>query len=60
MSTDTRSETSVTAVAKFSWVPLLPGNALEDHCEQESTGKRGPDHQFGPVVCKLRQVETAS
>ena len=53
MSTVTRSETSVTAVAKLSWVPLLPGKALEDHGEQESAGECGAYDDLRPIVCEL-------
>ena len=49
----------MTAVAKFSWVPLLPGKALEDHREQESAGERGADDHLGPVVRERGRVEAA-
>jgi hypothetical protein len=50
MSTLIRSETSVTAVAKFSGRELSAAKALEDHREQESTGERRPHGQLGTFV----------
>ena len=48
-STVIRSDTSVTAVARLSGCPLLPGKASEDHRQHESAGERGRHRDLGPI-----------
>jgi hypothetical protein len=47
----TRSETSVTAVARF-WFPLPAAKALEDLGGYEATGERGTYKDLGMLVGK--------